>query len=181
MSRSGFFVGIASRPPTELTRTLVWARQTRWAQMPTLCPLCARAVPSPQRFYSLSAQIQRERKDHLRGAGADAEGDARCNGTAGLVPAHAARCRRRRPADAGPCIGEGSFLATLGRHADERATGEDAQSAAGWIRWQADQQQVGRRRQVSPDTALRDIMELVKLGVLKKTDAGGRSTAYELE
>lgn len=32
----------------------------------------------------------------------------------------------------------------------------------------------------SPDTALRDITELVKLGVLNKADAGGRSTAYEL-
>jgi Fic family protein len=32
----------------------------------------------------------------------------------------------------------------------------------------------------SADTALRDINELVKLGVLRKTSSGGRSTAYEL-
>ncbi|MGY6555951.1 MAG: Fic family protein [Wenzhouxiangella sp.] len=32
----------------------------------------------------------------------------------------------------------------------------------------------------SPDTALRDIKALVGLGVLRKTPAGGRSTAYEL-
>jgi Fic family protein len=32
----------------------------------------------------------------------------------------------------------------------------------------------------SPDTALRDINELVALGVLKKSDSGGRSTSYEL-
>ena len=32
----------------------------------------------------------------------------------------------------------------------------------------------------SPDTALRDINELVSLGVLVKSEAGGRSTAYEL-
>lgn len=32
----------------------------------------------------------------------------------------------------------------------------------------------------SPDTALRDIDALVKVGVLRKTDAGGRSTSYEL-
>ena len=33
----------------------------------------------------------------------------------------------------------------------------------------------------SPDTALRDINELIAHGVLRKTPAGGRSSAYELE
>jgi Fic family protein len=32
----------------------------------------------------------------------------------------------------------------------------------------------------SPDTALRDINELLALGVLRKSAAGGRSTSYEL-
>jgi len=32
----------------------------------------------------------------------------------------------------------------------------------------------------SSDTALRDINDLVERGVLRKTDAGGRSTSYEL-
>jgi Fic family protein len=32
----------------------------------------------------------------------------------------------------------------------------------------------------SPDTALRDLNELLARGVLKKSDAGGRSTSYEL-
>jgi predicted HTH transcriptional regulator len=32
----------------------------------------------------------------------------------------------------------------------------------------------------SPDTALRDITELVDLGILRKDDAGGRSTSYSL-
>jgi Fic family protein len=34
--------------------------------------------------------------------------------------------------------------------------------------------------QRSPDTALRDINELLGRGVLWKSDAGGRSTGYEL-
>jgi Fic family protein len=33
----------------------------------------------------------------------------------------------------------------------------------------------------SPDTALRDINDLLARGVLNKTDAGGRSTHYELK
>ena len=32
----------------------------------------------------------------------------------------------------------------------------------------------------SPDTALRDITQLLELGVLKKAPGGGRSTGYEL-
>src|SRR5690606_22705335 len=33
----------------------------------------------------------------------------------------------------------------------------------------------------SPDTALRDINDLLARGVLEKSDAGGRSTSYELK
>ena len=32
----------------------------------------------------------------------------------------------------------------------------------------------------SPDTALRDLVDLVSRGILHKTDAGGRSTSYAL-
>lgn len=32
----------------------------------------------------------------------------------------------------------------------------------------------------SPDTALRDINDLLARGVLRKSEAGGRSTSYEL-
>ncbi len=32
----------------------------------------------------------------------------------------------------------------------------------------------------SPDTALRDVTQLLELGVLKKSPGGGRSTGYEL-
>ena len=32
----------------------------------------------------------------------------------------------------------------------------------------------------SPDTALRDIQDLVKKGILMKTESNGRSTCYEL-
>jgi Fic family protein len=32
----------------------------------------------------------------------------------------------------------------------------------------------------SPDTALRDINELLARGVLRKSDSGGRSTSYEI-
>lgn len=37
-----------------------------------------------------------------------------------------------------------------------------------------------KRNTRSPDTALRDINDLLARGVLRKTDAGGRSTSYAL-
>jgi Fic family protein len=33
----------------------------------------------------------------------------------------------------------------------------------------------------SPDTALRDIKDLIEKGILRKEKSGGRSTSYELE
>lgn len=39
---------------------------------------------------------------------------------------------------------------------------------------------MGGHRQVLPDTALRDITQLMGLGVLQKTPGGGRSTGYAL-
>ena len=38
----------------------------------------------------------------------------------------------------------------------------------------------GQIAKCSPDTALRDITDLLARGVLRKSEAGGRSTSYEL-
>jgi len=38
----------------------------------------------------------------------------------------------------------------------------------------------GKLAKTSPDTALRDINDLVALGILKKDESGGRSTSYSL-
>jgi predicted HTH transcriptional regulator len=37
-----------------------------------------------------------------------------------------------------------------------------------------------RRSKCSPDTALRDITDLIDRGILQKDEAGGRSTSYSL-
>lgn len=38
----------------------------------------------------------------------------------------------------------------------------------------------GKITKYSPDTALRDIQDLINKGILRKTEEGGRSTNYEL-
>jgi len=140
----------------------------------------ARADGSPQRFYSLSAQIQRERKDYYDILERTQKGTL--DVTAWLA----------------------WFLATLLRSVDsaQTALGGVLFKARFWQRW-AETPLNARHVKVlnrvldgfegklssgkwaalakcSPDTALRDINELLALGVLRKTQAGGRSTSYEL-
>ena len=147
----------------------------------------ARADDSPQRFYSLSAQIQRERK------------------------AYYDILERTQKASLDVTEWLAWFLATLHRAVDQAQHTLDAVLAKTrfWQRWAAPgaspngaplnerQAKLVNRlldrfegkltsskwaaiANCSPDTALRDITDLLARGVLRKSDAGGRSTSYEL-
>lgn len=140
----------------------------------------ARAEGSSQRFYSLSAQIQRERKDYYEML------ERTQKGTMDVTPwlAWLLGCLLRAIEGA-----EASLSAVLGR-------------SRFWQRWAEtpfNERQIRLVNRLldgfegkltsskwasiakcSPDTALRDINELVALGVLKKSDSGGRSTSCEL-
>lgn len=142
--------------------------------------LLARADGSSQRFYSLSAQIQRERRAYYD--------------------------ILERTQKGGPDVTEWLlwFLQMLAEAVDQAHHTLDAvlHKARFWQRVQgtalnARQTKVLNRlldglegkltsskwaalTKCSPDTALRDINELVALGVLRRSGAGGRSTSYEL-
>ena len=142
--------------------------------------LLARADGSTQRFYSLSAQIQRERKAYYDILEQTQKGTL--DVTAWLS----------------------WFLATLHRAIDQAQQGLDAVlfKARFWQQWATaplNPRQVKLLNRLldgfdgkltsgkwaaiakcSADTALRDINELLTLGVLSKLGAGGRSTSYEL-
>jgi len=142
--------------------------------------LLARADGSPQRFYSLSAQIQRERKTYY----------------------DILERTQKQSMDVTEWLAW--FLDALHRAVDQAQLTLDAvlSKARFWQRWaliplNARQVKLLNRlldgfegkltsskwaaiAKCSPDTALRDISDLLTLGVLRKTDAGGRSTSYEL-
>ena len=142
--------------------------------------LLARADGSPQRFYSLSAQIQRERKAYY----------------------DILERTQKRSMDVTEWLVW--FLDTLHRAVDQAQHTLDAvlTKARFWQRWATmplNERQVKLLNKLldgfegkltsskwaaiakcSPDTALRDINDLLARGVLRKTDAGGRSTSYEL-
>ncbi|VWX58970.1 conserved hypothetical protein [Burkholderiales bacterium 8X] len=140
----------------------------------------ARAEGSAQRFYSLSAQIQRERNDYYEML------ERTQKGTMDVTPwlAWFAGCLLRAVEGAELLLSE-----VLTRHRF-------------WQRWapvplNARQVKLLNRlldgfdgkltsskwsaiAKCSADTALRDINELLALGVLQRSGSGGRSTSYEL-
>lgn len=142
--------------------------------------LLARADGSPQRFYSLSAQIQRERKAYYDIL------ERTQKGTMDVTEWLA------------------WFLDTLHRAVDQAQHILDAvlTKARFWQRWATtplNERQLKVLNKLldgfegkltssrwaaiancSPDTALRDINDLLARGVLRKSDAGGRSTSYVL-
>ena len=142
--------------------------------------LLARADGSPQRFYSLSAQIQTERRDYYDVLERTQKGILDVTGWLAW------------------------FLGTLSRAIASAHITLDAVliKARFWQRWAGvpmNARQVrllnclldgfegtltsskwGAIAKCSPDTALRDITQLLELGVLKKSPGGGRSTGYEL-
>jgi Fic family protein len=140
----------------------------------------ARADGSPQRFYSLSAQIQGERKDYydilertqrstlnvtewlawFLGALRRAVGSAQHTLDAVLAKAHFWRRWATTPLNSRQVL-------MLNRLLD----GFDGKLTSS--KWAA-------IAKCSPDTALRDINDLVALGALRRSAGGGRSTGYEL-
>lgn len=140
----------------------------------------ARSENSPQRFYSLSAQIRQERKAYYHLLEATQKGDLDITGWLEW------------------------FLACLGRAFDgAEATLSNVLNKARFWEAQAGAAFNARQRKVldlllegfdgkltnakwaaiaktSPDTALRDLNDLVARGVLVKDPAGGRSTSYSL-
>ena len=197
----------ANRLPAEMDRFLAWLNDTNSKEpallraglghlwFVTLHPfddgngriaravgdlLLARAEGGPQRFYSLSAQIQQERKAYYDILERTQKGNM--DVTAWLE----------------------WFLATLLK-AVEQAHGTLDQVLAKAKFWQLAATIPMNERQIkvlnrlldgfegvlttskwaavakcSSDTALRDITELVQQGVLQKAAAGGRSTNYEI-
>lgn len=141
----------------------------------------ARADGSPQRFYSLSASIQQERRGYYEILEKTQKGTL--DVTEWML----------------------WFLQTLQRAVDNAQGTLDAVLVKTrlWQQWSTvplNARQVKMLNRLldgfegkltsqkwaiigkcSPDTALRDITELIELGVLKKSPGGGRSSAYEID
>lgn len=140
----------------------------------------ARAEGAPQRFYSLSAQIQRERKDYYEQLEATQKGPL--DVTPWLRWFLGCLLRAVQGADAmlASVLGKAQFWQRwAGTPMNERQTQVLNRMLDGFegkltnAKWAA-------LAKCSADTALRDITDLLVRGVLRKLEGGGRSTGYEL-
>ena len=142
--------------------------------------LLARADGAPQRFYSLSAQIQRERKAYY----AILERSQKDSGEITewlawfLAALHGAIEQAQLNLDAVLAKAR-TWQSFVGMPLNERQAKVLHRLIDGFegklttSKWAA-------MAKCSLDTALRDITELVTRGILRKSEAGGRSTSYEL-
>lgn len=142
--------------------------------------LLARADGSPQRFYSLSAQIQRERKAYYEILERTQKGTMDVSAWLHwfLATLHRALDQAQHTLDA--VLHKAKVWQSLaGQPLNARQTKvlnrllDGFESKLTTAKWAA-------LAKCSPDTALRDIQELVARGVLLKSEAGGRSSSYAL-
>ena len=140
----------------------------------------ARAEQSAQRFYSLSAQIQHERKDYYDRLEATQKGDMEVSAWLEWFLG----CLLRAIQGAEVTLAQVLAKARFWQHwagvpmndrqiklLNKLLDGFDGHLTSS--KWAA-------IAKCSQDTALRDISDLVERGALKKSDASGRSTRYEL-
>ena len=140
----------------------------------------ARAEKSAQRYYSLSAQIQRERKDYYDRLEATQKGDLDVTDWMEWFLACLLRALQGAEETLAAVLTKARFWQhCAGMPLNERQIkllnklldGFDGKLTSS--KWAA-------IAKCSQDTALRDITELLARDVLKKSEASGRSTSYEL-
>jgi Fic family protein len=140
----------------------------------------ARADRSAQRYFSLSAQIQRERNDYYNRLEATQKGGLDVTDWLEWFLACLLRAIQGSDATLASVLTKARFWQHwAGTPMNDRQVkllnrlldGFDGKLTSS--KWAA----IGK---CSQDTALRDITELLERGVLKRSDASGRSTSYEL-
>jgi Fic family protein len=140
----------------------------------------ARADQSPQCFYSLSAQIQRERKDYYDVLERTQKGTLDATGSLSWFFGALGRAIFSARSMLDTVLLKARFWQRcLGMPLNERQVKLLNKLLDGFegkltsSKWAA-------ITKCSPDTALRDIAQLLDLGVLQKSPGGGRSASYEL-
>lgn len=140
----------------------------------------ARAEQSTQRYYSLSAQIQRERNDYYERLEATQKGDMDVTGWLEWFLGCLLRAVQGAEETLAQVLAKARFWQYWsGMPLNERQIkllnklldGFDGKLTSS--KWAA-------IAKCSQDTALRDIAELLERGLLNKSAASGRSTSYEL-
>jgi len=140
----------------------------------------ARSEGTPQRFYSMSAQIRQERKTYYEILEATQKGDLDITHWLEWFMACLGRAFERAETILAAVLNKARFW-------DSFAGTEFNPRQRSMINWllngfegKLTSSKWAKIEKCSQDTALRDIEDLIRKGVLKRDSAGGRSTSYSL-
>lgn len=140
----------------------------------------AMAEHSPQRCYSLSAQIQRERKDYYRLLENTQRGDMDVTEWLNWYLGCLHRSINGAESTIATVLAKANFWKKwAGSSLNERQINIINRMLDGFegkltsSKWAV-------LTKCSPDSALRDANDLVRRGLMRKSESGGRSTSYEL-
>lgn len=142
--------------------------------------LLARADGSPQRFYSLSAQIQRDWRDYYDILEATQKSGMDVTIWLGWFLGTLERAIKDAGRTLDAVLVKARFWQRLGGISMNERQTKMLNKLLDGFEGNLTAQKWGKIAKCSSGTALRDINELIDMGVLVKSEAGGRSTSYEL-
>ena len=140
----------------------------------------ARSEGTPQRFYSMAAQIRQERKAYYELLEATQKGDLDIMGWLEWFLACLGRAFDRAETILAAVLNKARFWDRFaGTEFNQRQRSMINRLLNGF-EGKLTSSKWAKIEKCSQDTALRDIEDLIRKGVLKKESAGGRSTFYSL-
>jgi Fic family protein len=139
----------------------------------------ARADNCPQRFYSISGRIERERKEYYEILERTQKGDLDITSWLDWFLA----CLSRAIDGAGETLAAVFRKAAVWQHANQYSLNDRQRNIINRLldgfEGKLTSAKYAKLTKCSQDTALRDIRALLEFGILRQSAAGGRSTSYE--
>ena len=140
----------------------------------------ARADDTPQRFYSMSAQIEAERKDYYRQLERAQRGNLNATGWLTWFLGCLSRAITASDARLAGVLNKARMWECLNKRAVNERQRLIINRMLNGFEGFLTTSKYAKFTKCSADTALRDIQELLKRGVLLKNPGRGRSTSYRL-
>jgi Fic family protein len=140
----------------------------------------ARSEQSPQRFYSMSAQIRKERNVYYEVLEATQKADLDITRWLAWFLECLDRAFDGAEEALAGVLGKARFWETHAGAAFNERQRDMLNRLLDGFEGNLTSSKWAKIEKCSPDTALRDITDLVDRGILKKDAGGGRSTSYSL-
>ena len=140
----------------------------------------ARSENSPRRFYSLSSEIHRQRSDYYRMLERTQKGDADITTWLVWFLGCMDRAIERSERSLATTLAKARYWQHIAHHPLNPRQHAMVNRLLDGFEGNLTTSKWARITKCSPDTALRDITDLMERGVLLRNPAGGRSTSYNL-